>query len=327
MDNFAAHPDAVDMGTTKRRWVRSNSRDSLLGRKLSSAVDIDCTAGGTIVLTVDEQLANRHIRLTGTPGAGFTLEIADGDGTFSFENTTAQTATLDTNSGATPPITLLTLEIAEIQVRGIEMLQTASSGVQVGAMMADGSVEPTALINLADFILARPKLKDVSLTVTSPTSSSGTLVLDMENGNFFNVTLDEAITTLTLDNPPNKIDSGILLEDGSGVLLLENGTDILLKETTDQFGVITLIARQDGTGGWAITWPSNIKWEQGGSSLLLEDGLGKLLLEDGSGILLLESSGFSPAQTLDPNAIDWYTLMTLDAGTTWYGLVRGLDMK
>jgi hypothetical protein len=55
--------------------------------------------------------------------------------------------------------------------------------------------------NFADQVLSRPELKDYSETKTAPSSSSGTLTLDIANGNNFETTLTENVTTLTISNP------------------------------------------------------------------------------------------------------------------------------
>ena len=61
------------------------------------------------------------------------------------------------------------------------------------------------------------------------------MALDWENGNAFQVTLTENITTVTLSNPP-----------ASGTL-----------------GEIIIKFVQDGTGSWTVTWPSSVKWPGG----------------------------------------------------------------
>ncbi len=234
LSNFTGHPDAVDMGTTKQRHRRSNARDNLLSESENNPININVTAGGTIVLTVEQRLSNALIRLTGTPGAGFTIEVADGNRRLVFENVSGQTATIDTTTGATPTEAIPTGETRIIFINGIEVRVTGSISLEVGALMHSGQVNNAANQNWADFQLASPEFKDYSSEVTSPSSSSGTLVLDMENGNVFDVTLTEAITTLTLSNPP----------------------------ATDKAGTIIFIARQDATAGWAITWPASIIWER-----------------------------------------------------------------
>jgi len=273
LSNLGAHPDAVDMGTTRRRRIRSSARDTLIARSAHNTIDVDCTAGGTIVLTTTQQYANGTIRLTGTPGAGFTIELADGTLQLSFINTTGQTATIETATGATTPPTILAGATKTVFERTTDLEAIASIGSEVGAFLHDGSIPATGDQDWADNELKRVRFTDTAQTVQTPSSTAGVLVLDMELGNVCDVALDEDVTTLTLDNPP-----------ADGIM-----------------GVITLIATQDVTGTWDITWPAAIKWEQ--------------------------DSGLSPAQTTTGDAVDIYALITIDAGTTWYGFVMGLDFS
>jgi hypothetical protein len=85
--------------------------------------------------------------------------------------------------------------------------------------------------NLQDNILQRPVLKDYGETKTAPTISSGTLTLNLENGNVFDVALNANITTLTISNPP------------------ASGTA----------GSFTLNLTADGTAR-TVTWGSSVKW-------------------------------------------------------------------
>lgn len=66
-------------------------------------VSIDCTAAGTIQVTAAQKLDNLVLELTGSPGAGFTLEIPDGNRILVIENNSGQTATIDTATGAAAP--------------------------------------------------------------------------------------------------------------------------------------------------------------------------------------------------------------------------------
>ena len=76
-------------------------------------------------------------------------------------------------------------------------------------------------------------------TKTAPTISSGTLTLDCSLGNVFHVSLDAAITTLTISNIPT---------------------------TGNAFG-ITLAFTMDGTAR-AVTWGAAIKWGGGNAPTL-----------------------------------------------------------
>lgn len=120
-------------------------------------------------------------------------------------------------------------------------------------------------------VLQNHELKDYAETVTSPTSSSGLLTLNLENGNVFAVTLTENITSLTLSNPP----------------------------TTGKAGSVTLILTQDGTGGRTVTWPTAVLWP-GGTEPTLSSGGGD---------------------------IDVIVLVTVNGGTSWYGMLAGADFS
>ena len=57
-------------------------------------------------------------------------------------------------------------------------------------------------LEMQDQQLTRPKLKDFSEISTTPVISSGSLTLDLETGNVFEVVLAGNVTSLTLANPP-----------------------------------------------------------------------------------------------------------------------------
>jgi hypothetical protein len=96
-------------------------------------------------------------------------------------------------------------------------------------------VNMSGSLTCSDNEIIRAKLKDYCETKTSPSSSSGTLTLDLENGNVFEVTLTENVTTTNFNNPPTS---------GNG-------------------GSFTLILKQDATGGRTFAWPSSVDWSNG----------------------------------------------------------------
>lgn len=299
---------AVDMSPLQQVWreIPSNERDWVLANKLNGTIDIDVTAGGTIALTADQQYGTYLIHLTGTPGAGFTIELLDGaspidDTALAFKNLSGQTATIDTATGATPPLTITNGLTVMMQLQGIEILTSGLGTLPPGALQHDGAVPVSGNQDWLDFQVKKALFRDAAFTVTTPSSSSGTLTLNIELGNSFHVTLTEAVTTLTISNPANVLVGSLQLEDGTGNLLLEGTGDLLLEGSTVAQTII-LIARQDSTGGWAITWPANVQWEQG-------------------------TGGESPAQTTAPNAVDIYQFITLNGGVTWHGIIMSLDSK
>jgi hypothetical protein len=130
-----------------------------------------------------------------------------------------------------------TLPAASVSVLGGVRIGTGVGLDANGFLTTDvklGANSFTGTQNLQDNELIRAKLRDYSESVSSPTISSGTLTLNLETSNIFTVSLNAAITTLTISNPP---------ASGSG-------------------GSFTLIFTADGTAR-AVTWPSSIKWANG----------------------------------------------------------------
>lgn len=77
-------------------------------------------------------------------------------------------------------------------------------------------------------------LKAYNETVTNPTISAGTLTLDLATGTVFNVLINAAVTSVTINNA-NTIAAG---SQASGFILIANG---------------------NGTT-YAIVWPSSVRW-------------------------------------------------------------------
>lgn len=91
-------------------------------------------------------------------------------------------------------------------------------------------------ISMADQEIQRPVIDDYGIVSSSPASASGALTLDFENGNAFEVTLTEDITSITLSNPP------------------ASGT----------YGEMIVKFVQDATGSWTVGgWPAAVKWPTG----------------------------------------------------------------
>lgn len=59
---------------------------------------------------------------------------------------------------------------------------------------------------------------------------------------------------------------------------------------------LTILLRQDGTGGWTVTWPAEVFWP----------------------------GGVTPTLATDPDHTDWVDLISVD-GTNWLGVLNGAD--
>lgn len=114
--------------------------------------------------------------------------------------------------------------------------------------------------------LTTKNLKDYSIEGVAIGNTGATRTIDLETGNFFSATLDQACT-FTFSNPAA---SG----DFCGfALALTDGSD------------------------YAVTWPASVDWVGGN------------------------------APTLTASGLDLLVFVTYDGGTTWLGLVSGLDIK
>ena len=202
-----------------------------------------------------------YANLTGTPNLTLYLTTANASSTYqplgnyattsclTFANLTGKPTTLSgygitdglTSANAAATYSVLTHTHVIANVTG---LQTALDSKLPSANFTYANL--TGPQNLLDTELIRAKLRDYSETVSSPTISAGTLTLNLETSNIFTVSLNAAITTLTISNPP---------ASGSG-------------------GSFTLIFTADGTAR-AVTWPASIKWA-GGTAPTITSTSGKV---------------------------------------------------
>ncbi len=118
-----------------------------------------------------------------------------------------------------------------------------SNGTDVVLTMSAEVLNDLAQTDGGGQVLSDHELKDYCETRTAPESSIGTLTLDLENGNVFEIELDENVSTLTISNPP----------------------------ASGKAGSFTLILKQDATGGRTVTWPASVKWAGGTAPTLSTD--------------------------------------------------------
>jgi len=176
-----------------------------------------------------------YANLTGTPNLTVYLTTANASTTYQPLGNYATTSCLTFANLTGKPTTL----------SGYGITDGYSTSNPSGYITA-GANSFTGTQNLQDNELIRAKIRDYSESISSPTISSGTLTLNLETSNIFTVSLNAAITTLTISNPP---------ASGSG-------------------GSFTLIFTADGTAR-AVTWPASIKWA-GGTAPTLTSTSGKV---------------------------------------------------
>lgn len=243
-----------------------SATDRLLGRVSSGAgvvEEITCTSAGRALLDDADSTAQRT-----TLGLG-TLATQSGtfSGTSSGTNTGDQTITLTgdvTGSGtgsfaatiANNAVTYAKLQDVSATDRILGRSSAGSGDVQeitctaAGRAIlddADASAQRTTLglgniatqasssVSITGGTVAGVKFTDYTEAKTAPTISSGTLTLNLNDAQVFDVSLNANITTLTISN-----------------------TDA----TSNTVNAFTLIFTMDGTAR-TVTWPAAVKWAGG----------------------------------------------------------------
>lgn len=107
LPNLGAHPDGKHIvGGQNDKETTSNSLDDLLDNSNNGTIDIDCSAGGTIVVSAIDFTEYFRLNLSGTPAADFTLELPATKRRFFTQNQSGRTATLEISGGASPNLTV-----------------------------------------------------------------------------------------------------------------------------------------------------------------------------------------------------------------------------
>jgi hypothetical protein len=104
---------------------------------------------------------------------------------------------------------------------------------------------------------------------------------------------DVALVTVTSAGATETIDVSVART--YDVTLTADCTLTLTGAVADEAWWVALLIRQDGTGGWDVTWPGSVEWPTGGA----------------------------PTIDPDPNALTVVTLGTVDGGTVWLGFPTG----
>lgn len=234
-------------------------------------------AAGTAWTSLSYAAVTAYGDLSGTPSAytlptattsvlggvkvdGTTVTIASGVISASASSYTLPTATtsvlggvkvdgssITISSGVISSTYSYTLPAASVSVLGGVRLGTGVNLDANGFLISDVKLSSntfTGTQNLGGNLLTQPKLQAYRETSTAPTISSGTLTLDLSGSNFFAVSLNAAITTLTISNTPASSAASFTLE-----------------------------LTADGTAR-AVTWGAAIKWS-GGTAPTLTSTSGK----------------------------------------------------
>jgi hypothetical protein len=253
------------VGENATTWgVKTNTNLSLLADSIAGAVPLNVAGTGDYTLSTasgasDESrysilvltgllTGNRNVIVPSSPKNYVVINQTTGAFTVTLKQS-AGTGVVITRDGPNLVVCTSTTALDSIGATTFTkpLIASTSSATARGILSAAALAANvfTDEQNLADNLLTRPYIKDYAEVATSPTISGGTLALNLENGNVFTVSLNAAITTLTISNPP----------------------------ATGRAGSFTLILTADGTAR-AVTWPAAVKWP-GGTAPTLTSTNGK----------------------------------------------------
>lgn len=269
--------DISDDQVTYAKIQNVSATDKILGRASAGAGDIEeiaCTSAGRALLDDVDAAAQRT-----TLGLG-TLATQSGtfSGTSSGTNTGDQTITLTgdvTGSGTGSfAATIGNTKVTYAKIQNVSTNDKILGRVTAGAGSveeitctsagraliddADASAQRTTLglgtiatqasssVTITGGTISGVKFTDYTEAKTAPTISTGTLTLNLNDAQVFDVSLNANITTLTISN-----------------------TDA----TSNTVNAFTLIFTMDGTAR-TVTWPAAVKWA-GGTAPTLTSTNGK----------------------------------------------------
>jgi len=194
---------------------------------------------GALKVATTGQARNGAIKLGNSTTSTFNTFINNSDGTLTFYNGISNT--------------------------GSNMISFGSSAITIPTTISGATFG--GKLNLNENNIEKSRLVDYSEIKTAPTISSGTLVLDLNSSNFFEVSLNANITTLTISNA---------------------------NSTANTVSGFTLLFTADGTVR-TVTWPASIVWP----------------------------GSIGPTMTGTNGKKDFYSFISPNNGTNWYGFVGG----
>ena len=236
-------PDILKIDSGNNRvGINQTSPTVALDVTGSARITGDLTVSGTTV-TVDSAsvLVKDRVQFEGATADGYetvllatdptadrTITLPDASGTVAM--TSGLAAYLPLAGGAvTGAITTnSTFDGVDIATRDAVLTSTTTTA-NAALPKAGGTL--SGAVDAGDQIISKAVFKDVGETLVTNGTSGAAATIDLENGNFYKITLT-ANCTLTFSNPP------------------ASGTA----------GSFTLFLVQDGTGSRTVTWPGTVDW-------------------------------------------------------------------
>lgn len=205
------------------------STDKLLGRSTAgtgNVEEITCTTAGRAILDDADASAQRT-----------TLGLAIGTNVQAYDPGLASIAGLTTVADRTIYTTASdTYAVTTLTSFGRSLIDDADASAGRSTLgLGTIATQAASSVSITGGTLSAVKITDYTEPKTAPTISSGTLTLNLNDAQVFDVSLNANITTLTISN----VDS-----------------------SSNTVNAFTLIFTMDGTAR-TVTWPAAVKWPGG----------------------------------------------------------------
>lgn len=205
------------------------STDRLLGRSTAgtgNVEEITCTTAGRAILDDADASAQRT-----------TLGLAIGTNVQAYDPGLASIAGLTTVADRTIYTTASdTYAVTTLTSFGRSLIDDADASAGRSTLgLGTIATQAASSVSITGGTLSAVKITDYTEPKTAPTISSGTLTLNLNDAQVFDVSLNANITTLTISN----VDS-----------------------SSNTVNAFTLIFTMDGTAR-TVTWPAAVKWPGG----------------------------------------------------------------
>lgn len=205
------------------------STDRLLGRSTAgtgNVEEITCTTAGRAILDDADASAQRT-----------TLGLAIGTNVQAYDAGLASIAGLTTVADRTIYTTASdTYAVTTMTSFGRSLIDDADASAGRSTLgLGTIATQAASSVSITGGTLSAVKITDYTEPKTAPTISSGTLTLNLNDAQVFDVSLNANITTLTISN----VDS-----------------------SSNTVNAFTLIFTMDGTAR-TVTWPAAVKWPGG----------------------------------------------------------------
>jgi len=190
----------------------------------STITSTPTTLGGYNITDALTSANLTYANITGTPNLTLYLTTSNASSTYapiaspSLTGTpSAPTATAGTNTTQVATTAFVTGGIAVLSSTAASTYAPISTtatltGTQTLTNKTLGATSVNGTMSFLGNITSQPKLQGWMETFTSPAITSGTLTLDLSSSNFFKVSLNAAISTITITNTPASVAASFSLE-------------------------------------------------------------------------------------------------------------------